>query len=114
MNYTGVKALMSTIAALTFKITNTKLFVPIVTLSSKDNIKLVKRSEEGFKRPVYSNEYQAKIESQNLDNNNLTRFSLDASIQGVRRLFVLAFANTDNDDKKKLKETGTQNIFFQK
>ena len=57
---------MSTIAALTFKITNTKLFVPIVTLSSKDNIKLVKRSEEGFKRPVYSNEYQAKTESKKI------------------------------------------------
>ena len=33
---------MSTIADTTFKITNTKLYVPIVTLSSKDNAKLVK------------------------------------------------------------------------
>ena len=30
---------MSTIAATTFKITNTKLYVPIVTLSRKDNAK---------------------------------------------------------------------------
>ena len=85
---------MSTIADTTFKITNTKLYVPIVTLSSKDNVKLVKLLEEGFKRPVYWNEYQTKIESRNLDNNNLTRFPLDASFQGVRRLFVLAFNNT--------------------
>ena len=85
---------MSTIADTTFKITNTKLYVPIVTLSSKDNVKLVKLLEEGFKRPVYWNEYQTKIESKNLDNNNLTRFPLDASFQGVRRLFVLAFNNT--------------------
>ena len=49
---------MSTIADTTFKITNTKLYVPIVTLSSKDNVKLVKLLEEGFKRPVYWNEYQ--------------------------------------------------------
>ena len=41
---------MSTIANTTFKITNTKLYVPIVTLSSKDNVKLVKLLEEGFKR----------------------------------------------------------------
>ena len=41
---------MSTIADTTFKITNTKLYVPIVTLSSKDNVKLVKLLEEGFKR----------------------------------------------------------------
>ena len=85
---------MSTIADTTFKITNTKLYVPIVTLSSKDNVKLVKLLEEGFKRPVYWNEYQTKIESRNLDNNNLTRFPLDASFQGVRRLLVLAFNNT--------------------
>ena len=85
---------MSTIADTTFKITNTKLYVPIVTLSSKDNVKVVKLSEEGFKRPVYWNEHQTKIESRNLDNNDLTRFPLDASFQGVRRLFVLAFNNT--------------------
>ena len=85
---------MSTIANTAFKITNTKLYVPIVTLSSKDNVKLVKLLEEGFKRSVYCNEYHTKIETRDLDNNNLTRFPLDASFQGVRRLFVLAFNNT--------------------
>ena len=84
---------MSTIADTAFKITNTKLHVTIVTLSSKYNVKLVKLLQKGFKRPVYWNEYQAKIETRNLDNNNLTRFLLDASFQGVRRLFVLAFNN---------------------
>ena len=44
---------MSTITATTFKIKNTKLCVPIVTLSSKDNEKLVKLLEDGFNRPVY-------------------------------------------------------------
>ena len=91
---------MSTIADRTFKIANTKLYVSIVTLSNKDNINMVKLLEEGFKRPVYWNEYQTKIETRNLDNNNLTRFPLDASFQGVRRLFVLAFDNTDNGAKK--------------
>ena len=85
---------MSTIADTTFKITNTKLHVPVGTLSSKDNAKLVKLLEDGFNRPVYWNEYQTKIETRNLYNNNLTRFPLDASFQGVRRLFVLAFNNT--------------------
>ena len=88
---------MSTIADTTFK---TMLYVPIVTLSSKDNVKLVKLLEEGFKRPVYWNEYQTKIETRNLDNNNLTRFPLDASFQGVRRLLVLAFDNTNNGANK--------------
>ena len=86
--------LMSAIADTTFTIANTKLYVPIIILSSKDNVKLVKLLEERYKRPVYWNEYQTKIQSRNLDNNNLTRFPLDTSFQGVRRLFVLAFNNT--------------------
>ena len=85
---------MSAIADTTFKITNKKLFVPIATLSSKGNAKLVKLLKEGFKRPVYWNKYQTKIGTKNLDNNNLTRFPLDASFQGVKRLFVVAFNNT--------------------
>ena len=43
-----------------FKITNPKLYIPIVTQSSKDNVKLVKLWGEGFKRPVYWNKYQTK------------------------------------------------------
>ena len=97
---------MSTIVDATFKITNTKLYVPVVTLSSKDNVKLVKLLEEGFKRPVYWNEYQTKIETRDLDNNNLTRFPLDASFQGVSRLFVAAFNNTTVDvDNNPIKNT---------
>ena len=76
---------MSTTANTTFKIIITKFYVPIVTLSSKDNIKLVNLLDEALKRPVYWNYYKTKIESKSLDNNNLTRFPLDASFQGVRR-----------------------------
>ena len=56
---------ISTIADTTFKIANTKLYFPIVTLSNKDNVKLVKLLEKEFKRPVYWNEYQTKIEARN-------------------------------------------------
>ena len=37
----------------TFKITNTKLYVPVVTLSAKDNVNLTKQLNEGFNRSVY-------------------------------------------------------------
>ena len=84
---------MSTIAATRFKITSTKLYVAIATLSSKDNVELVKLLEERFKRPAYWNEYQEKIETRNLDNKNLTRFPFDASFQGVT-FFVRAFNKT--------------------
>ena len=54
----------------TFKITNTKLYVPMV---SPYNVKLTKQLNEGFKRPVYWNEYKTKIESKEGDD-SLTRF----------------------------------------
>ena len=54
---------MSAIADTTFKITKTKLYVPIVTLSSENNAKLAKQLNERFKRSVYWNAYITKIES---------------------------------------------------
>ena len=56
--------------------------------------------EEGFKRPIYWNEYQAKIKAKDLDDNNFTRFFLEAAFQEVKRLFVLAFDNTEGDANK--------------
>ena len=42
----------------TFKITDAKLYVPIVTLSAEDNAKLSKLLGKGFKRPIYWNKYK--------------------------------------------------------
>ena len=84
----------------TFKITSTKLYVPIVTLSTKDNVNLTKQLNKGFTRSVYWNEYKSKIETNEADANSLKRFPLDASFQGVNRLLVLAFDNTNNGDNK--------------
>ena len=78
----------------TFKITSTKLYVPIVTLPTKNNVNLTKQLNEGFKRPVYWNEYKSKIETKNAEDKNPTSFPLDACFQGNNRLFVLAFDNT--------------------
>ena len=41
-----------------FKITDAKLYVPVVTFSTEDNAKLSKLLTEGFKRSVYWNEYK--------------------------------------------------------
>ena len=83
----------------TFQITSTK-YIPVVTLAIKDNENLTKQLDEGFKRSVYWNEYQSKIETETADDNNVTRFPLDVSFQGVNRLLVLAFGNTENGNKK--------------
>ena len=40
------------------KLIDAKLYVPVVTLSAEDNVKLVKQLNEGFKRPVYWNKYK--------------------------------------------------------
>ena len=58
---------ISTVVDTIFKVTNTKLYVPIFTSSSKGNVKLVKLLEDRFKRPLYWNEYQTKIETRDLD-----------------------------------------------
>ena len=41
-----------------------------------------------------------KIKTKRFRQDNPIRLVLDASFQGVRRLFVLAFDDTDNGDKK--------------
>ena len=66
----------------------------------KDNVRLTKQLNEGFKRSVYWNEYKLKIEIKRANDQILTRFPLDASFQGVNRLFVLAFDNTNNGPNK--------------
>ena len=114
-------SLMSTIPDTAFKITNTKLYFLIVTISSKDKVKLLKLLEEGFKRLVYENEYQTKIETRDLDNNSLTRFLVDASFQGVTRIFFLLLVTVLlmfliiqlTILTIELKETVTQNTFLQ-
>ena len=60
----------------TFKITSTKLYVPIVALSTKDNVKLTKQLNEVFKSSVYWNEYKSKIESKKLIKTILQDFLL--------------------------------------
>ena len=45
-----------------FKIASTKFYVPIVTLSTKDNVNLTKQLNEGFERSVYWNEYKSVLQ----------------------------------------------------
>ena len=86
----------------TFKITDAKVYVPIVTLSIGDNAKLSKLLGEGFKRDIYWNKYKIidNIEV-NIARNNEEKYIrklLDSSYQGVKWLFVLAYDNTAGDN----------------
>ena len=74
-----------------FKITETKLYVPVVTLSTQDNAKLLQQLKSGFKRTINWNKYESNIKTfvQNRYLNDL----INSSFQGVSRLFVLSFEN---------------------
>ena len=79
--------------AATFKITNAKLYVPLVTLKTEDNTKLSKLLSEGFKKPIYWNKYKVIFKNYN---DEYIRERIDASFQGVNKLFVLLYASGDN------------------
>ena len=85
--------LFSAGTAATFAITDTKFYVPIVTLKTEDKAKLLKLLNEGLKRSIYWNKYKIIFQDYN---NEYIRKRLDASFQGVSRLFVLAYARGDN------------------
>ena len=53
---------------LIFIIKDTKLYVPVVTLSARDSQKLSKRLSKGFERSVYWNEYKTKRDDKNMSN----------------------------------------------
>ena len=75
----------------TFTITETNLHVPVVTLSTQDNTKLLPQLKSGFKRTISWNKYLSKPEllAQNSSLNHL----IEPSFQGINRLFGLAFEN---------------------
>ena len=91
-----------------FAITDTKLYVHIVTLSNKDGANLAKQLNEGFKRSAYWNSYETKpakvIEQGKTYTKNLYEL-LNISFQDVKKLFVLAYfiAEGGNDEAGKKK-----------
>ena len=73
----------------TFAITDTKLYVPIVTLSTQENAKFFQQLKLGSKRVINWNKYLSKPEL--LRRNPNLNHLVEPSFQGVNRLFVLAF-----------------------
>ena len=67
----------------TFLITHTKLYVPVVTVSTQDNAKLLQQLKSGFKRTVNWNKYQPKVSTERP--NQYLNFIIDPSFQGINR-----------------------------
>ena len=83
----------------TLAISDTKLYVPVVTLSTKDNAKLLQQLKSGFKRVINWNKYLSKPEllAQNPSLNHL----VEPNFQGVNRLFILVFENDTQEPSAK-------------
>ena len=78
-----------------FIINDTKMYVPVVTLSKEDNKDFIEQQNKGFQRSIYWNEYKTKEINENADANVFKYINLDPSFEDVNRLFVMAY-NREN------------------
>ena len=87
-----------------FTINDCKLYVPIVTLSKDDEIKLLTNLKSVFKRQIKWNKYRSQMPTE-AANNNLNLL-VDLTFTNVNILFVLAYliGNDNNDNRKSFSE----------
>ena len=78
----------------TLAINDCKLYVPEVTLSKDDEIKLLTNLKSGFKREIIWNRYRSQMTTEAVNNN--LNLLIDPTFTNVNRLFVLAYQNADD------------------
>ena len=85
------RVLSTSVGETVFIINDTKLLVPVVTLSKEDNKDFIEQRDKGFQRSIYWNEYKTKGINEDADANVFKNVNLDPSFQGVNRLFDMAY-----------------------
>ena len=83
---------------LEFKITDTKLYVPVVTLSKENDTKLLEQLKAGFKKTIKCNKYRSQMAIQP-QSNNLNHL-IDPTFTNANRLFVLSFTRNNAGDNR--------------
>ena len=78
----------------TLTIDKCKLYVPVVTLSKDDEIKLLTNLKSGFKREIIWNKYRSQMTTEAINNN--LNILIDPTFTNVNRLFVLAYRIADD------------------
>ena len=73
----------------TLKITKCELYVPVVTLSKDNEIKLLTNLKSGFKREIIWNKYRSQMTTEEANNN--LNILVDPTFTNVNRLLVLAY-----------------------
>ena len=76
------------------QITYTKLYVPVVTLSAKDDNNFLEQLKSGFKRTIKWNKYRSEMTNQTKTNH--LNYLIDPTFTKVNRLFVLSFENEED------------------
>ena len=77
-------------------INDTKLYVPVITLSKEDNKDFIEQQNKDFQRSIYWNEYKTKEQTEDGNANSGKYINLDPSFQGVNRLFLMAYSRLAN------------------
>ena len=86
----GLKTIITNSAgARKFEIRETKLYVPVVTLSTQDNAKLLQQLKSGFKKTINWNKYESNVKT--FVQNRYLNHLINPSFQGLNRLFALSF-----------------------
>ena len=80
----------------TLAINNCKLYVPAVTLSKDDEIKLLTNLKSGFKREIIWNKYRSQMTTEAVNNNLNILIIQHPTFTNVNRLFVLAYQIADD------------------
>ena len=78
---------------LEFQIADTKLHVPVVTLSTKDDNNFLEQLESGFKITIKLNKYRSEMANQTKTNH--LNHLIDPTFKNVNRLFVFSFKNEE-------------------
>ena len=79
----------SAIGETKFKITETKLYVPLVTFLTQDNAKLLQQLKSGFKKTINCNKYESNVKT--FVQNRYLNHLINPSFHRLNRLFVLFF-----------------------
>ena len=79
----------------TLAINDCKLYIPVVTLSKDDEIKLLTNLKSGFTREIIWNKYRSQMTTE--ASNNDLNILIDPTFTNVNRLFVLAYGQKNND-----------------
>ena len=74
--------------------TDTKLYVPVVTSSTKDDNNFLEQLKSGFKRTIKWNKYRSEMTNQT--KTNRLNYLIDPKFTKINRLFVLSFENEED------------------